>query len=383
MANKIKCEWCGHYYDINKYESCPKCGGVNYKEELKDNLNRDNTENKKNRKKSLSHILIPLIIIVAVIGIIFFSFIYILFISLFSFINEKKENVVETSISYGNESIITEEYNDLDYDYDYDYVRNELYTDDKFIEYDDAKLYIQFISFDDFYYSNTIYPTIEIFVSDTDYDSHNIDMYLVSDETKYRITTDNTSFPSSTSVNNINDILKAKGHNSIYGKVVIGETIDCVPEMFKSILILIDDKEFNIPLRYSSYKSNSPETMEKTYPLSEKINFGKGNSLYIDNLRIETSGYFSATSVYLFAESSIVDYSNKNMEMYIEDIDGNRYKLYEDTYFSFENGVVNLNDVLKNSFSSSSLSFDVYCNKTELSNLYIYIDEEEYIVNLK
>lgn len=29
MSNKIKCEWCGCVYDVDKFSSCPKCGGTN------------------------------------------------------------------------------------------------------------------------------------------------------------------------------------------------------------------------------------------------------------------------------------------------------------------------------------------------------------------
>ena len=29
---RIKCEWCGHPYDVFKNEKCPNCGGVYSKE---------------------------------------------------------------------------------------------------------------------------------------------------------------------------------------------------------------------------------------------------------------------------------------------------------------------------------------------------------------
>lgn len=399
---RIKCEWCGHYYDLDKNESCPKCGG-----NISQNMIIDTPPPKKNAS--------PIICIFAGIGIILT---FLLIVGLISDDGNDEGNNISTNV---NTNIVVNEKSDLkccDFCYDilneqegwYDGISywvctecgteifddelidtytetllsnstlEKYYTDDYFIEHDDAKFYIPYVSYTDYNHAYMDYVSAEVCleIEQSDYNQHSIDFYLVSNDKKYRIVFDNISFYDS-NVKSVNDILKTSGNETFFGSAELGN--DYYDGMFDSLLVSIDDKEYKIPLRYTS-SIEDYDYFDNNYSLSEKINFGNQNALYIDGLNIYSS--FGKTDFSFNIQTSIENISDNDVCFEVEDMNGFRYRLYENSYFCSENNILCLEDVFSfktnNSFSISLVSYIDFDN---FKSIVITINGEEHFINLK
>lgn len=356
MSNKIKCEWCGYHYDETKYESCPKCGGTNsshFENERVENtyVQKNNSTIKKNRTGVVIFIVLFLIFFVFLFGAIgFFVF---------------------TGISPSSNYTFEEE------------KINSYYTNDIPLEIGTSKFYIPYISFYDSYSDDIFSPSIEFYFEEADYEKHMIEIYLLSGDTKYRVAISDDFIYDGT-INSINDMLKSKGSLSVYGIVNKGDNSNLDYKDIDSILLVIDDMEYSLPLTYKeTFEGGDREDYEIKYTLSDKISFGEKNSLYIDKLDI--TNYYSSTKSYAYLKvgTFIEDYSGKKLDFYIEDSSGQKYKLYEDSYFSSADGVIKSKDILKSNLENEALNYYFYSNSNNYSKLIVIIDGVEKEVVLK
>lgn len=347
MSNKVKCEWCGHFYDTEKYESCPKCGGVNTSESSQISEN-NNFKNIKVSQKEKQNLKIPKIIIFLFIAIFIFP---VILISFLSFID-----------NFGYSSYINK--------------AHIYYTDEKPIEVGNSKFYISAISIEEYDYW-MVNPYVDMYIEESDYNPHSIDMYLLNGDMKYRLITDNYSFNSDSSISSIHDALKAKGHLRIYTKCDIEENASL--SNFDKLIIGIDGEEFEIPLRYSEGYFGS-DSKDKNYSISGKVSFGEGNTLYVDGMYTYSSSYSVETDVDLYLETNINDYNSESLEIFLEDDENNLYRLYLEPKY---NDIDSINKILKTNLSNKRINFYSFAKDVDFKSLHIIIDGKEDIIRFQ
>lgn len=354
MSNKIKCEWCGCVYDVDKFSSCPKCGGTNNEivEPKKIQYTSVKNTNTNNSKTNLSNGGKILIIILSILfGLPVLSFIILVIIGMFVIPNEKDytyendDTFLENSYDYTNDSYS---------DYQPIFGENEVY-DNYYVNYDKpielptgGKLAVPFISiysykWKDDYVSSSFSPYITMQILESDYNSHDIEFYLVRDGVKIRVADEDYAFNNS-NINSLNDIFKGKKELVFYGKC------SAKAENFEKItklIVSIDGKEYEYDLSYQKDKRVSYYDINKDYIISEKINLGDGNTINIDSVQIQSSSN-SYTYMDLNLSTTINKSLDEKVRFFLEDSTGKKYEMFID-YAS--GNVSSFDDLLKLSYS--------------------------------
>lgn len=379
---KIKCEWCGSVYDSAQNDKCPFCGGTNVKEEVDNNpvhkkevksYQTTNNSVKKRQKKGIQNFVIVYG------GFILFSVI----LSLLGKSNTERESV---SDYYQHNDVTVNNKEDSSGDSNQDIssyestesVLHTFYTSES-VQMGKSTVEIPCISFEDSwsYKHDKVYATFYINIKNEDMDGHNIDFYLAKNNKKYRLLADSFN---SNNVKSLNEILKYPTVSKIYGSVTAEDNFDF--SSFDSLLIEFDDDEYTIPI---TYKPNIKGKVyaEKKYSISEKIKYGDNNLFYVNSIELDASQYSAVTNVSLSVSNDIKNYDNHSLTLFIENSDGQQYKLYCDTYFSYS--VTDINDLvcskLGNDGESCYLTY--YTNELDPVALIVDIDGEQTRIELK
>lgn len=385
---KIKCEWCGSIYDSFQNDKCPFCGGSNekeevennpvYKKELKSYQTTDGSVNngQKNGIKTFVIVCGGFILLSGV-------------LSLFSKSNTETYSVTEReSVSnydqYNDVTVNEKEDSSSDSNQDgssYESTESVLHTfyTSESIQMGKSIVEIPCISFEDSwsYKNDRVYATFYINIKNEDMDEHSIDFYLAKNNKKYRLLADSFN---SNDVKSLNEILKYSTVSKIYGSITAEENFDF--SSFDSLLIEFDENEYTIPIRYKQ-NIKGKDYAEKKYSISEKIKYGGNNLFYVNSIEFNASKYSAITNVSLSVSNDIKSYDNHSLTLFIENNDGQQYKLYCDTYFSYS--VSDINDLvcskLRNDGEKCYLTY--YTNELDPVALIVNIDGDQTRIELK
>lgn len=394
MANKIKCEWCGNIYDLDKHDTCPRCGGVNssintINENKKDTTIPSQNTIKRETEKKMNPVLKVILIIIGCI----FLFNFIIFFAALALFGTNNK-VEERYYDYG--------YDDLNYDYSKDdsldnhndnsdawdafgenYTYHTYYVENNgFVKTDDGgEFYIPFIYIDQYHtksdYVSSSFPVNTFFqITKNDYANHSIELYLIKDGKEQRISSDSYSFSGATNVSSFDDLLKGKAEIKFYGKCNdMAENFDKIT----GLVVYVDDDKYEFSLDY--YKEKPSKYIEDAvnYTISDKINFGE-NNLYIDNIKFNYYSYYK-NDFSIGLKSVIKDNKNSELMFYVEDINGDIYPLFFNDLYSAKYS--NYDDLLKLSAEQDNVYCVAYGKNIVPAKIHTFIDGEEYISNIK